>query len=169
MEEKENIKPDFISFLAKHKRFIWKLCDRYAGGNPDTGLDHVQEISILLWLRYGKLRHDSTPGQQRKWISYIARDYFRGLSKRKTVPVELYDDDNRFAIIPVDTDDLHERLEEYRECLSPSEKRVVDLYIEGFKANDIAAIIGADAAAVRQQFHRITVHMREYARKIEKK
>ena len=169
MEEKKNIKADFGSFLVEHKHFIWKLCDRYAGGDPDRGLDYVQDISILLWLGYAKLRPDATLTQQRRWINYIARDYFRGLSKRKKVPIQLYGDANRFATIPADTDDCSEYLEVYMECLSSAEKKILNLYFDGFKAKEIAVILGTNATVVRQQIHRITEHMKEYALKIEKK
>ena len=47
MVEKENIKPDFGRFLEEYQLFIWKLCNRYADGDPDVGLDYVQEIQML--------------------------------------------------------------------------------------------------------------------------
>lgn len=166
MVEKENIKPDFGRFLEEYQLFIWKLCNRYADGDLAVGLDHVQEITILLWLRFGKLRADAHPRQQEKWIGYIARDYFRSLSRRKKEPAEPFDE-TVHATDTSDADTPSSLLGEYLVCLAPSEREVVDLYVQGFKTKDIAQLLGISAAAVRQRLYRAVVHMRDYAGKKE--
>lgn len=165
METHEDRYQRFVDFLERHRPFIWKLCNRYADGDPTVGLDYVQDISILLWLRQDKLRLHATPRQERYWISLIARDYLR--SQRKKIPVEPLDIDNLPVSAYTVDDTPSDLLHEYMVCLPPSEHQAVELYVQGYKAKEIALILGIGAVAVRQRLRRAVAHMREYAKKID--
>ena len=168
MVEKENIKPDFGRFLEEYQLFIWKLCNRYADGDPDVGLDYVQEITTLLWLAYHKLRPGSSPRQTRKWISYIARDYFRTCSERKKPDIVTFSDLKTPLNVALDDDNSVELRYESMECLNPSERRVVELFVEGYKPGEIAQTLGISANAARLRLHRAVEHMKEYVNNIVK-
>lgn len=168
MEEKVNITPDFVKFLEQHRLYIWELCNRYADGNPEVGLNHVQEISTLIWIGYHKLRPGASPRQTRKWIKYIARDYFRKLSKRKRPDIVTFSEIKILPTLATDDDSPSELLLEYMECLNPSERRIVELFAEGYKPHEIAECLGISANAARIRLHRAVAHMKEYAKKIDK-
>lgn len=168
MEEKEDIHQHFSSFLERHRLFIWKLSNRYADGDPVVGLDYVQDITTLLWLRYGKLRAGAHPWQEQKWIGYIARDYFRSLSRKKGGHLVPYDDDLPVTPFQGNEETPSDLLAEYMICLTPPEREAVDLYVQGYKAKDIAQLLGISPTAVRLRLHHAVLRMRAYAQKIEK-
>ena len=163
MEEQEDKYLLFCSFLERHRRFIWNLCNRRADGDLAVGLDYVQEITILLWLQQDKLRPEATQQHERTWIKMIAHDYFRNLSQRKTIPVEPFDDDNLPAAAHTDDNSPARLLDEYMVCLPPPERQTVGLYVQGYKTKEIAQILETSAAAVRQRLHRAVGHMKKYA------
>ena len=164
MKHKENIQHGFENFLERHRLFIWKLCNRYADGKPDVGLDYVQDISVLLWLRFGNLRSGVLPQQEQKWISYSARDYFRAQSRRNKKTWVAYEEHP----LSLEPESPSEILAEYLVCLTPLEHKIVDLYVQGFKVREIAQILDISLSSIHRHFHCAIVHMREYAQKIEK-
>lgn len=165
MEQKEDREQKFSCFLDRHRLFIWKLCNRYGDGDLDVGLDHVQEITVLLWLRFDKLRPGAHLRQEQQWISFIARDYFRKVSRHKLPPLEPYDDDMPLPGQQGDAESPSELLDDYLVCLNPADREIIDHYIEGLDAKEIAQQMGTTAEAVRQRLHRAVVRMKEYARK----
>jgi RNA polymerase sigma factor (sigma-70 family) len=164
MKHKENIQPAFESFLERHRLFIWKLCNRYADGDPDVGLDYVQDISVLLWLRFGKLRKGVLPQQEQKWIHYIARDYFRSHSRHNKITLESYVEESLFVTEPENPSEI---LAEYLVCLTPPECDIINLYIQGFKVREVAQLLNISLSSTQRHLHNAIVHMREYAQKIE--
>ena len=164
MEQQEDIKPSFETFLERHRLFIWKLCNRYADGNPDEGLEYVQDITFLLWLRFGKLRSGSHPHQEQKWISFIARDYFRAQSRRNKGTMESFDEGKHIAIEPESPSDI---LAQYMECLTNQEYEIIDLYVQGFKVKEMAQILDISLSTVQRRLRHAIVRMREYAQKID--
>lgn len=169
MEGQTDTHLHFASFLERHRLFIWKLCNRYADGDPAVGLDYVQEIAILLWLRYDKLRPGVHPRQEQKWISFIARDFFRAHSQHPEEVLVPYDDDLSGGPRLDPSDSPSERLAEYLVCLTPDELATVNLYIQGFSARESALILGVGAASVRRRLRRAVLRMRDYAAAIENK
>lgn len=167
MEEQEDRHLLFSSFLDRHRLFIWKLCSRYADGDPAVGLDYVQEITILLWLRFHKLRPDAHPRQEEKWIRYIAKDCFRYLSWKKKIPLEPYDDDKPSPASLTPADKPADLLAEYMVCLTALEREAVDLYVEGYKTKEMAQILGISPSSVRQRLHRAMLRMKKYASVID--
>lgn len=165
MESQEYIQPSFESFLERHRLFIWKLCNRYADGNPDVGLDYVQDITILLWLRFGKLRHDAHIRQEQKWINYIARDFFRTQSRHNKKTMEPFVEEQHSVIEPESPSEI---LAEYLVCLTPPEYETVALYVQGYKINEIATLLDISLSTAKRRFQKAIEHMREYAQKIEK-
>ena len=169
MEEKKDIKPGIESFLEQHRLFIWKLCNRYADGELADGLDHVQEITILLWLRYHKLRPGASLRQQRKWISYIARDYFRKITERQRPDIVPFSHLGGIpTVVSDDADTPSELLDDYLQVLDPSDRWLVECYVRGYRSHELAKVFSISAEAVRQRLHRAIGHIKEYAHKIDK-
>ena len=167
MEKKEDIKPDFGSFLERHRPFIWKLCNKYADGNLDVGLDYVQEVTTILWTRYHCLREGSTLEQESSWIKYIVREYFNKLSQRKKPDIVTFSDLRSLPVVIVENSHLSELLADYMECLTPQERAVADLYVQGYSLIEMAKILEISPEAARQRLHRAIAHMSEYAKEID--
>lgn len=123
----------------------------------------AQEVMATLWRRMGTLADDSTPRQVNRWLHRVMRstflDHLRRHPRPRTVPLaaaEGYDDGQDYDA---------ELLDALLQHLDADEHRLMDQYLAGYKAAEIAREHKISADAVRQRVHRIILKLRTIYKK----
>ena len=149
----------YYELLERHRRMVWNLCRRAARGDWDRTNDLVQEVSIALWERFGQLRPDASPQEERAWVRWQARSVL-DLQRRKqhlaTVPLT----DEMAEIIADEETSDKEMVEEVMELLTPEEQRMVRLKLCGYDTREVAKRMHLTPDAVYQRMHRIILKAR---------
>lgn len=136
------------------------MCWLSAKGNWARCNDLVQEVSIAMWLHFDTLRPDATPGEVRSWVYWQCRSSL-DLQRRLQRPLQ-----QPLTALMVETlaadDSLWEKeeIEHLIAALSPDDQRLVKLYLEGYRADEIAEALGLTRDAVYQRWHRALQKMR---------
>ena len=58
---------DYKSFMRRHQKTVWRVCYDYAHGDIPRCEDMVQEVWIMLWLKFDSMT-SHTEWQQRVWV-----------------------------------------------------------------------------------------------------
>lgn len=137
---------------------VWRMCMRRARGNRDICLDLLQEVSLSLWEHYGDLRPGSNLFEERAWVFWHTRTVLDHLHRRQRVPVETMSPEIVDNLCASDEED---NLEDLVAFLSPDDRRIVRMRVEGYKAAEIAAELGVSRDVVYQRLHRIIIKLKE--------
>ena len=144
---------EYNELLKRHWAMVWRMCWVAAHGNYERCRDLVQEVCIALWLHLGRLRQDSTPKEERAWVRYEARTTLDH-QRRRQRPMLVELTDAMAAGIPDTKASATEEIEELMAALSPDEQRMMRLYIEGYRGDEIATMMNLRRDAVYQRMHR---------------
>lgn len=153
----------FDELLKRHRPMVWRMCWISARGNYERCRDLVQEVSIALWRHFGQLRPDATLQEERAWVRWQTRsvlDFQRRMQRPTPLPLTPGMADLQAA------DDIleqQEELEELMSTLNDDERRMLQLQLEGYRADEIAEAMGLKRDAVYQRLHRAVVKMRRVA------
>ena len=153
----------YTELLERYRPLVWRMCWFSARGNWERCRDLVQEVSIALWLHFDALRPDATPGEKRAWIYWQSRsilDLQRRLQKPPMQPLTTLLEE---SMADEDTRRTQEEIEDLMAALSPEEQRLVKLYLEGYRSNEIAKTMGLSRDSVYQRLHRVVGKMRRVA------
>lgn len=150
----------YTTLLERHRKMLWCMCWKKANGNYDRCQDLLQEVSIQLWENLGKLRPNSTPWQERAWVRWQARSVFYQTDRRKTLPTEPLTD--TLSNTAADEESVHrkELLDNLLSTLTPDEQRMMQLYLDGYRGEEIGTAMGLNRDAVYQRMHRAIQKMR---------
>lgn len=153
----------FDELLKRHRPMVWRMCWISARGNYERCRDLVQEVSIALWRHFGQLRPDATLQEERAWVRWQTRsvlDFQRRMQRPTPLPLTPGMADLQAA------DDIleqQEELEELMSTLNDDERRMLQLQLEGYRADEIAEAMGLKRDAVYQRLHRVVGKMRRVA------
>ncbi len=153
----------FNELLKRHRPMVWRMCWISAHGNYERCRDLVQEVSIALWRHFGQLRPDATLQEERAWVRWQTRsvlDFQRRMQRPTPLPLTPGMADLQAA------DDIleqQEELEELMSTLNDDERRMLQLQLEGYRADEIAEAMGLKRDAVYQRLHRVVGKMRRVA------
>lgn len=150
----------FTSLLIRNHSMLWRMCWRRSGKDTDCCKDLMQEVAIDIWNNLDKLRPDATPSQERAWVGWRARSVFFRIGRTKQLPTEPLTDEIANSI---DADELHRLAEILEGCmssLSDGERQMMQLYLDGYNAEEIGQQIGVSRDAVYQRMHRTINKMR---------
>lgn len=119
----------------------------------------AQEVMANLWRRMGTLATGSTPRQVNRWLQRVMHTTFldhlrRHLLWPPTVPLDAarnVDDGQDYDA---------ELLDALLQHLDADEKKLMEQYLAGYKADEIAPGLHLSAAGVRQRIHRIILKMK---------
>lgn len=141
----------FIKQLHQHQGLIHNLCRSYFV-NPEDREDAFQEIVLQLWKSYPSFRGDSATGT---WMYRVAlQTIFNLLRQRKltfaTLPEQLSEDDSK------DTETIRVALS----VLSPEDRALLILYLEGYPYREIADINLMTVTNVSTRLNRIRQKLR---------
>lgn len=146
--------------VRTHERTIRRLCFEESDGDPLLCAELVQDVFYDLWKTMPLYDPSFTPRQQSSWVRHRCRGVFSHCRRRnkriKEILVPLRED----LLVAVDENNLRETIEELSQGLSPSEKEVLRLTLEGYKSREIAALLGIKANSVNKIYRLIVKKMK---------
>ena len=146
----------YTELLRRHRRLVWTLCWAHSHGDYERCRDLVQEVSLSLWEHYGRLRPQTTALQERAWVLWHTRTVLNHLHRHPSptlvsLPAEL----------PLVEDDIGESIDDLLAFLAPDDRRLVQMRLDGYEAEEIAKALGIKRNAVYQRLHRIIERLRK--------
>lgn len=153
----------YCAFMRRHRSTVWHVCWRFARqrrGNHADRLAHaedmVQEVWIMLWLKFDQLNPECTERQQRRWLEQLV----------KSVLIDLYRHESGDALsdatalsdepdLPEDKTDYSDTLYDLLAALPDDEERLMRMRFEGYDAQEIADAMQLTRDAVYQRISRI--------------
>lgn len=150
----------YTDLLMRHRNMLWGLCWQRSGGDRDRCCDLLQEVSIALWENFDKLRPESTPEQERAWVCWQARSVFYQIGRRQELSTEPLSENFSDSFTEEDTQQRKELLEELLSSLDPDEQRMLRLYLEGYRGDEIGKEMGISRDNFYQRMHRAIEKMR---------
>ena len=161
---------DYKSFMRRHQATVWRVCYDFARGDIPRCEDMVQEVWIMLWLKFDTMT-GRTEWQQRVWVRRVTRSVLVDLYRREAgnadVLVRL--DDLREDIADEDIrvpGDVAERIDDLFAALTPDEQRLMRMRLDGYSAEEIAAGLKIETNAIYQRVNRIMNKLRNYATRL---
>ncbi len=149
-------KQTYTALLRRNRSLVWALCWSRARGDYERCRDLVQEVSLSLWEHYGRLRPNAGPLQERAWVLWHTRSVLDHLHRRPSpILVPLCDE------LPAEVDDSKTLLNELLDSLADTDRQLVQLRLDGFSADEIAAKTGLKRDTVYQRLHRIIERLRK--------
>ena len=145
----------------RHRNMIWRMCWARSGGNWELCRDLMQEVSIALWLHFGELLPGISRGEERAWVYWITRTTINHQLRRKSVETRRLTPEETDNIVDEAVSHSGEDIDEIMASLSPDEQRMMRLRMEGYRADEIASILGLNRDAVYQRMHRAVVKARQ--------
>lgn len=153
----------YTALLMRHCNMLWRMCRRHAHGDYARCCDLMQEVSIALWLNYDKLYPGVTLHQERAWVYWQARSVFDQVRRRRQLSAEPLTDTLADQFADEDTLRRQELLDDMLSALDPEERCLVDLYLKGYRGDEIGRQMGLSRNAVYQRMHRAVQKMKRVA------
>lgn len=127
-------------------RTVGLLCSR--GASPDRAEDIAQAAWLQGWRRLHQLRSTDRIGS---WIGAIALNYQRSWGRREGRFRELSGLELSRA---VQSDTCVLDIERILQACPPGDRKIFELQLEGFSAQEIAGLQGSSAGAIRLRLFR---------------
>lgn len=144
----------YTSLLRRHRKLVWRLCLRYARYDSDRCADMVQEVSIALWERFGRLRANASTLEEKAWVYWNTR-YILGRMQHQrrfdTVPINEWMEDT----LADERDGGNDCLEDLLSRLTEEDRTLVKQWLDGYKAEEIGEMTGMTRNNVYQRMFRI--------------
>ena len=149
--------------VRTHLETIRNLCWKAADGDTVLCAELVQAVFIDLWESMSLFDPSYSPRQQHQWVKHRCRGVFSHLFRRSSKPFFPLDDN---LLVPSEENNLRETIDELSEGLSPRERAVLDLILQGYKTSEIAHRLGIKARSVSQTRQRIIQRMKNNYRRL---
>ena len=133
---------------------VWRMCWVQARGDYERCRDLAQEVSIALWLHLDVLRTGVSDKEERAWVRWQTRTTLNHMHRSRRPPMLALTEAMADTIPDADNSAVEEDIEHLMEALSPEEQQLMQMHIEGYRADEIAAILGLRRDAVYQRMHR---------------
>lgn len=148
----------YKAFMRRHHKVVWRVCYDFARDNISRCEDMVQEVWIMLWLKFDTMTCLSE-WQQRAWVRKVTHNVLIDLYRKEKPPME-----HLTAIleeaITTDDYDIAENLDDLMAHLTPDERHLMNMRLDGYSAEEIATTLGIEPNAVYQRVNRIMKKMR---------
>ena len=154
----------YKSFMRRHQATVWCVCYDYAHGDIPRCEDMVQEVWIMLGLKFDTMNSQSE-WQQRVWVRRVTRSVLVDLYRREHPPLGPINADI-VETVATETSDVAERIDDLFSALTPDEQRLMRMRLEGYSAEEIAARLKMKPNAVYQRVNRIMNKLRQYATRL---
>ena len=155
---------DYKSFMRRHHQTVWRVCYDFAHGDIPRCEDMVQEVWIMLWLRFDTMT-SHTEWQQRVWVRRVTRSVLVDLYRREHPPLEPINAEI-VETVAAETSDVAERIDDLFAALTPDEQRLMRMRLDGYSTEEIAAELKIETNAVYQRVNRIMNKLRQYATRL---
>ena len=161
---------DYKSFMRRHQEAVWRVCYNFAHGDIPRCEDMVQEVWIMVWLKYDTMTSHSE-WQQRVWVRRVTHSVLVDLYRREAgnadIFVSLEDHDEDIADEGVRApSDVAECIDDLFSTLTPDEQRLMTMRLEGYTTEEIAASFNIEQNAVYQRVNRIMNKLRQNATRL---
>lgn len=133
---------------------VWRMCWVRARGDYERCRDLVQEVSIALWLHLDVLRTGISDKEERAWVRWQTRTTLDHMHRSQRPPMLALTEAMVDTIPDGDGAAAVEDIEHLMAVLSSEEQQLVRMHIEGYRADEIATILGLRRDAVYQRMHR---------------
>jgi RNA polymerase sigma factor (sigma-70 family) len=154
----------YCAFIERHRETVWRTCYRFAKGNRAACEDMVQEVWIMLWLKFDTMT-SRTEWQQRVWVRRVTRSVLVDLYRREHPPLEPITAEME-ETVAAESSDVAERIDDLFAALTPDEQRLMRMRLDGYSAEEIATEFGIVPNAVYQRVNRIMNKLRNYATRL---
>lgn len=145
---------DFLKLLSEHESILFRVCLMFTDRQPQNVKDLYQEIAYNLWRSHTTFRSESAVST---WVYRVALN--TAVSQRRhdsERPAMLELDKRHYEELADESNDaMVERLYELIDKLSPTEKKMIFMYLDRLSMRDIAAEMHLSVLTVRQRIHRI--------------
>lgn len=155
---------DYKSFMRRHQQTVWRVCYDFARGDIPRCEDMVQEVWIMLWLKFDTMTGRSE-WQQRVWVRRVTRSVLVDLYRREHPPLEPITAEME-ETVAAESSDVAERIDDLFSVLTPDEQRLMRMRLDGYSAEEIAAELGIATNAVYQRVNRIMNKLRKYGARL---
>ncbi len=157
---------DYKAFMRRHHEAVWRVCYDFArslkhreGLNPIQRCeDMVQEVWIMVWLKFDKM-NSTSEWQQRAWVRKVTHNVLIDLYRREHPPMEPLTVDMEESIAAEDHD-VAERIDDLMAVLTPEEQQLMRMRLDGYSADEIADKLMIETNAVYQRVNRIMNKLR---------
>lgn len=149
---------DFDRLLARNRRLIERACWYFADGNTFLYQELVQQVRVALWDRRLSLRKGSNRHMEKAWVLWQCRSVHSHHQRRKKPDTIPFDEE---FFLPEEEDNSRELIEEMAVELTPKERRLLDLLLEGYKPREIARMMDLTPADVSRRRYRMIEKMRQ--------
>ena len=165
----------FDNLVERHRWLIRRLCWRHSSGSVDLCDELVHECYVSIWSHLASLRADSHTLQQTAWVIWQCRSVFShryrtGNSILVGNASERFNEWPADIVQPDETDsgisDTRELLYELSTGLTPRERQLLSLIIEGYSPGEIADITGTTPDAVKKMRQRMITKMANNSKKL---
>jgi RNA polymerase sigma factor (sigma-70 family) len=155
---------DYKSFMRRHQEAVWRVCYDYARGDIPRCEDMVQEVWIMLWLKFDTMT-SHTEWQQRVWVRRVTHSVLVDLYRKKHPDLEPVTEE-MVAYVSSKESDVAECIDDLFSALTPDEQRLMTMRLEGYTTEEIAASFNIEQNAVYQRVNRIMNKLRQYATRL---
>ncbi len=149
----------YESLTERHNTLICRLCRLYSIGDAYRYGELRQEVAMVLWReigRYGLARFRRL-SSEKTWVYRIALHAIYDYERRygsKLPTVRLGDSETERLSVP-DSEQAKETMEALFALLSPDDRRLLMLSLEGYDYQEIAALEQTTAGAIGSHLTRI--------------
>ena len=150
--------------MRRHQATVWRVCYDFARGDIPRCEDMVQEVWIMLWLKFDTMNSQSE-WQQRIWVRRVTRSVLVDLYRKKRPELEPITEEMKESVAIEDID-VAERIDDLFSALTPDEQHLMRMRLEGYSAEEIAAGLKIEPNAVYQRVNRIMNKLRQYATRL---
>lgn len=148
------------AIIDRHRDYIERICMRAAWGDENVCTELVQRVFLALFDNRASLRPGADERQTKAWVKWMCRStvshWRRAQRRHRWVPL---DEEHSLMAAPDDTAD-RELIDELAAHLPQRDRRLLDLVRQGYKPDEIAAIMGLSTANVHTSYSRIISRMR---------
>lgn len=148
----------FVALIKEHERLILKVCAMYSRCNWGEAQDLYQEAVCALWRSFDSFRGESKCST---WIYAVTRYTMVNLTRRHQTDIRTASLEEVDANTISEADD--QMLDELREALDqlePEERDMFVMWMEGFKNEEIAQVMGLKAGTVAVRLTRLKMRLR---------
>lgn len=150
----------YQELLKRHGWLVWRRCWLRARGDRERCRDLMQEVFVGLWLRFDTLRPGSTAAEERAWVRWVTRSVLDHQGRRQQAETVALTPDMEDAMAAPEDGDLREQLDDCMAALSDEDRHLMQLQLDGYRADEIAEQLGVARDVVYQRIHRAVARMR---------
>ncbi len=149
----------YDSLAERHNTMICRLCHLYSIGDTYRYGELRQEVALALWREIGSygLSRFRRRSSEKTWVYRIALhaiyDYERRYGSR--VPTVRLGDSEPESLAASDSEAMQETLDEFFALLTPDDRRLLMLSLEGYDYQEMAAMEQTTAGAIGSHLTRI--------------